>query len=727
MDIHSPLKKFFGFSQFKGLQEEVIKSILQKKNTFVIMPTGGGKSLCYQLPALMNEGTAIVISPLIALMKNQVDAIRGISEHNGVAHVLNSSLNKSEVAQVKSDIQQGITKLLYVAPESLIKEEYVSFLKQQTISFVAIDEAHCISEWGHDFRPEYRNLKHIIEQIDNVPVIGLTATATEKVQEDILKTLGISDATKFKASFNRSNLFYEVRPKTKDVEKDIIRFVKQREGKSGIIYCLSRKKDEEIAQVLQVNNIKAVPYHAGLDAKTRVKHQDMFLMEDCDVVVATIAFGMGIDKPDVRFVIHHDIPKSLESYYQETGRAGRDDGEGYCLAFYAYKDIEKLEKFMASKPIAEQEIGHALLQEVVGYAETSMSRRKYLLHYFGEYFDEINGDGAQMDDNTKNPKKKHEASDDVVKLLSVVRDTKEKYKSKDIVNAIIGKENALLNSHKTNLKPFFGIGKEKDASYWMALLRQVLVVNFIRKEIEQYGVVKLSKEGEKFLNKPSSFLMSEDHVYSQENTSDIITNEPSSGASADEKLIKFLKSLRKKVAVKQGVPPFAVFQDPSLDDMALKYPTNLEELSKVHGVGEGKARKFGKEFVDLISKYVVEFDVVRPDDLIVKSTGVNSGLKLFIIQNTDRKLPLIDIAKSKGLEMDQLIKEMEVIIYSGTKLNIDYSLDDLLDEDQQEDIYEYFMEAESDNIQKALDEFDGEYDEEELRLMRIKFINEVAN
>ena len=727
MDIHSPLKKFFGFSQFKGLQEEVIKSILQKKNTFVIMPTGGGKSLCYQLPALMNEGTAIVISPLIALMKNQVDAIRGISEHNGVAHVLNSSLNKSEVAQVKSDIQEGITKLLYVAPESLIKEEYVSFLKQQTISFVAIDEAHCISEWGHDFRPEYRNLKHIIEQIDNVPVIGLTATATEKVQEDILKTLGISDATKFKASFNRSNLFYEVRPKTKDVEKDIIRFVKQREGKSGIIYCLSRKKVEEIAQVLQVNNIKAVPYHAGLDAKTRVKHQDMFLMEDCDVVVATIAFGMGIDKPDVRFVIHHDIPKSLESYYQETGRAGRDDGEGYCLAFYAYKDIEKLEKFMASKPIAEQEIGHALLQEVVGYAETSMSRRKYLLHYFGEYFDEINGDGAQMDDNTKNPKKKHEASVDVVKLLSVVRDTKEKYKSKDIVNAIIGKENALLNSHKTNLKPFFGIGKEKDASYWMALLRQVLVVNFIRKEIEQYGVVKLSKEGEKFLNKPSSFLMSEDHVYSQENTSDIITNEPSSGASADEKLIKFLKSLRKKVAVKQGVPPFAVFQDPSLDDMALKYPTNLEELSKVHGVGEGKARKFGKEFVDLISKYVVEFDVVRPDDLIVKSTGVNSGLKLFIIQNTDRKLPLIDIAKSKGLEMDQLIKEMEVIIYSGTKLNIDYSLDDLLDEDQQEDIYEYFMEAESDNIKEALDEFDGEYDEEELRLMRIKFINEVAN
>ena len=727
MNIYPPLKKYFGFSQFKGLQEEVIKSILQKKNTFVIMPTGGGKSLCYQLPALMNSGTAIVISPLIALMKNQVDAIRGISDHEGVAHVLNSSLNKSEVAQVKSDIENGITKLLYVAPESLIKEEYVSFLKKQTISFVAIDEAHCISEWGHDFRPEYRNLKHIIKQIDNVPVIGLTATATEKVQEDILKTLGISDATTFKASFNRPNLFYEVRPKTKDVEKDIIRFVKQRQGKSGIIYCLSRKKVEEISQVLQVNNIKAVPYHAGLDAKTRARHQDMFLMEDCDVVVATIAFGMGIDKPDVRFVIHHDIPKSLESYYQETGRAGRDDGEGYCLAFYAYKDIEKLEKFMASKPIAEQEIGHALLQEVVGYAETSMSRRKYLLHYFGEYFDEINGDGAQMDDNTKNPKKKHEAKENVVKLLSVVRDTNDKYKSKDIVNAIVGKENALLNSHKTNLKPFFGCGKEKDSSYWMALLRQVLVVNFIRKEIEQYGVVKLTKKGESFLSSPTSFMMTEDHIYSQEATEDIITNEPSSGASADEKLVRFLKDLRKKVAVKYGVPPFAVFQDPSIDDMALKYPITLEELSKVHGVGEGKARKFGKEFISLISKYVEDNDLVRPDDLIVKSTGVNSGLKLYIIQNTDRKLPLIDIAKSKGLEMDQLIKEMEVIIFSGTKLNIDYSLDDLLDEEQQEDIYEYFMEAKSDNIQEALDEFDGEYDEEELRLMRIKFINEVAN
>ncbi|MFY0604408.1 MAG: RecQ family ATP-dependent DNA helicase [Flavobacteriaceae bacterium] len=727
MDLHSPLKKFFGFNKFKGLQEVVIESVINNDNTFVIMPTGGGKSLCYQLPALMKEGTAIVVSPLIALMKNQVDAIRGISENRGIAHVLNSSLNKTEVAQVKADIQNGITKLLYVAPESLIKEEYVEFLQSQKISFVAIDEAHCISEWGHDFRPEYRNLRHIIKRIDNVPVIGLTATATEKVQEDILKTLGITDANTFKASFNRANLFYEVRPKTKDVEKDIIRFVKQRIGKSGIIYCLSRKKVEEIAQILQVNGIKAVPYHAGLDAKTRVKHQDMFLMEDCDVVVATIAFGMGIDKPDVRYVIHHDIPKSLESYYQETGRAGRDDGEGYCLAFYAYKDIEKLEKFMASKPVAEQEIGHALLQEVVGYAETSMNRRKYLLHYFGEEFDEVNGEGADMDDNSRNPKKRHEAKDNVVKLLSIVRDTKEKYKPKEVVNTLVGKENAMLSSHKTHLQPFFGIGKDQSAPYWMALLRQVLVVDLIKKEIEQYGVVKLTDKGRAFIANPTSFMMTEDHEYSQEDTADIITNTKGASVSADEKLIKMLKDLRKKIAVKQGVPPFAVFQDPSLDDMALKYPITLEELSTVHGIGEGKARKFGKEFVALISEYVDENDIMRPDDLIVKSTGVNSGLKLYIIQNTDRKLPLIDIAKSKGLEMDQLIKEMEAIIYSGTKLNIDYSIDDLLDEDQQEEIYDYFMEAESDKIQEALDEFDGDYDEEELRLMRIKFINEVAN
>ncbi|MCL7753212.1 ATP-dependent DNA helicase RecQ [Polaribacter sp. Z022] len=727
MDLYGPLKKFFGFNKFKGLQEQVVKSIVNNNNTFVIMPTGGGKSLCYQLPALMSEGTAIVVSPLIALMKNQVDAIRGISEHNGVAHVLNSSLNKTEVNQVKEDISNGITKLLYVAPESLIKEEYVTFLKSQKISFVAIDEAHCISEWGHDFRPEYRNLKHIIKAIDNVPIICLTATATEKVQEDILKTLGITNANRFKASFNRANLFYEVRPKTKEVEKDIIRFVKQREGKSGIIYCLSRKKVEEIAQILQVNGIKAVPYHAGLDAKTRVKHQDMFLMEDCDVVVATIAFGMGIDKPDVRFVIHHDIPKSLESYYQETGRAGRDDGEGYCLAFYAYKDIEKLEKFMASKPVAEQEIGHALLQEVVGYAETSMNRRKYLLHYFGEEFDVENGDGADMDDNSRNPKKKHEAKEDVVTLLKVVKDTLQKYKAKEIVNTLVGKENALLTSHKTHLQPFFGIGKDKSSLYWMALIRQVLVIHLIKKEIEQYGVIKLTEEGKSFIEKPTSFMMTEDHTYNEDDDNSIITNSKSSGGVADENLIKQLKDLRKKVATRQGVPPFAVFQDPSLDDMALKYPITLTELSKVHGVGEGKARKFGKEFVKLIADYVEENDILRPDDLIVKSTGTNSGLKLFIIQNTDKKLPLIDIAKAKGLEMSVLIKEMEMIIFSGTKLNIDYSIDDLLDEDQQEEIHDYFMEADTDRIQDALDEFDGDYDEEELRLMRIKFINEVAN
>ena len=727
MNLYDALKKFFGFNQFKGLQEDVVKSILDDQNTFVIMPTGGGKSLCYQLPALMKEGTAIVVSPLIALMKNQVDAIRGISETHGIAHVLNSSLNKSEINQVMSDISSGVTKLLYVAPESLIKEEYVDFLKQQNISFVAIDEAHCISEWGHDFRPEYRNLRNIIKQIDNVPVIGLTATATEKVQEDILKTLGMTDANVFKASFNRPNLFYEVRPKTKEVEKDIIRFIKQREGQSGIIYCLSRKKVEEIAQVLQVNGINALPYHAGFDAKTRAKHQDMFLMEDCDVVVATIAFGMGIDKPDVRYVIHHDIPKSLESYYQETGRAGRDGGEGHCLTFYAYKDIEKLEKFMANKPVAEQEVGHALLQEVVGYAETSMNRRKYILHYFGEEFDEVNGEGADMDDNMRNPKKKHEAQEEVAIILKIVTETNEMYKAKEIVNTLIGKENALLKSHKTTEQPFFGIGKSKTSSYWMALIRQILVADLIRKEIEQYGVIKITKAGEAFLKEPQSFMMTEDHQYSSDDDASIITNAKSSNEGTDQKLVSILKDLRKQVGKKLGVPPFAVFQDPSINDMALKYPITLDELSKVHGVGEGKAKKYGKDFVKVIEQYVEDNDIIRPDDLIVKSTGVNSGLKLYIIQNTDRKLPLEDIASSKGLQMNELIKEMEAIVFSGTKLNIDYAIEDLLDEDQQEEIYEYFMEAETDKIQEALDEFDGDYDDEELRLMRIKFTSDVAN
>ena len=727
LDLQEALKKYFGFSQFKGLQQDVIKSLIGKHNTFVVMPTGGGKSLCYQLPALVQEGTAIVVSPLIALMKNQVDALRGISTDYGIAHVLNSSLNKGEVKTVMNDIENGITKLLYVAPESLTKEEYIDFLKKQKISFVAIDEAHCISEWGHDFRPEYRNLKNIIERIDNVPVIGLTATATEKVQEDILKNLGMSDANTFKASFNRPNLFYEVRPKTKEIDKDIIRFVRKYANKSGIIYCLSRKKVEEIAQILQVNGIKVVPYHAGLDAKTRARHQDMFLMEDVDVVVATIAFGMGIDKPDVRFVIHHDIPKSLESYYQETGRAGRDGGEGYCLAYYAYKDIEKLEKFLSGKPIAEQDIGHALLQEVVSYAETSMSRRKFLLHYFGEEFDEVNGEGADMDDNVRNPKKKIEAKEEVITLLEVIRDTNQEYKAKEVVNTLIGKSNALLKSRRTDSRAYFGSGSAKDDKFWMALIRQVLVAGYLAKEIEQYGVLKLTSLGEKFIKKPDSFMMTEDHIYDTGDDSNIITNSKSAGGGTDEKLMGMLKDLRKRVGKRLGVPPFVIFQDPSLEDMTIKYPTTVEDLYNIHGVGDGKAKKFGKEFVDLIARYVEENDILRPDDLVVKSTGTNSALKLFIIQNTDKKIPLIDIAKAKGLTMEELTKELESIVYSGTKLNIDYCLGNMLDEDQQEEIHDYFMEAESDKIQTALDEFEGDYDEDELRLMRVKFISDVGN
>ena len=727
MDLYIPLKRFFGFNKFKGLQKQVIKSILANKNTFVIMPTGGGKSLCYQLPALMSEGTAIVVSPLIALMKNQVDAIRGISEHNGVAHVLNSSLNKTEVNQVKEDISRGITKLLYVAPESLIKEEYVTFLRSQKISFVAIDEAHCISEWGHDFRPEYRNLKNIIKAIDNVPVICLTATATEKVQEDILKTLGIPDANRFKASFNRPNLFYEVRPKTSEVEKDIIRFVKQRMGKSGIIYCLSRKKVEEVSQILQVNGINAVPYHAGLDAKTRVKHQDMFLMEDADVVVATIAFGMGIDKPDVRFVIHNDIPKSIESYYQETGRAGRDGGEGHCLAYYSYKDIEKLEKFMSGKPVAEQEIGHALLQEVVAFAETSISRRKFILHYFGEEFDTSTGEGGQMDDNMRNPKTKQEAQNQAQKLLRVISETNEQYKSKDVVNVIVGNANALIKSHRTDKQSFFGIGVAFQDHYWMALLRQLLVAKYIKKDIETYGVIKLTQKGLDFIETPSSFMMTEDHSFKQANDDAIVIANKGGGAVADAGLFKLLKAELKATADKLSLPPYVIFQEPSLEDMALKYPISVEELFNVHGVGEGKAKKYGKNFVALIKKYVDENQIERPDDFVVKSTGSNSANKLYIIQNVDRKLPLTDIADSKGLPMEELIKQMEAIVYSGTKLDISYWVDEMLDEDQQEDIHEYFLESETDKIDDAMQEFDGEYDDEELRIYRIKFINEVAN
>ncbi|MBC7607645.1 MAG: DNA helicase RecQ [Burkholderiales bacterium] len=726
IDIHKELKKYFGFNQFKGLQEQVIKSILAKQNTFVIMPTGGGKSLCYQLPALVQEGTAIVVSPLIALMKNQVDAIRSLSSESGIAHVLNSSLTKTEITQVKKDITSGLTKLLYVAPESLTKEEYVTFLQKGIISFVAIDEAHCISEWGHDFRPEYRNLRHIIKQLGDVPIIGLTATATPKVQEDILKNLDMINATTFKASFNRPNLFYEVRTKTKNIESDIIRFIKQYKGKSGIIYCLSRKKVEAIAEVLQVNGISAVPYHAGLDAKTRARHQDMFLMEDVDVVVATIAFGMGIDKPDVRFVIHHDIPKSLESYYQETGRAGRDGGEGYCLAYYSYKDVEKLEKFMSGKPVAEQEIGFALLQEVVAYAETSISRRKFLLHYFGEEFNSENGDGCDMDDNVRNPKTKIEAKDQVVKLLHTVRDTKHLYKSKEIIFTLIGRVNAMIKAYRTDTQTFFGHGKDFEERYWMALIRQVLVDGLLSKDIETYGILKVTDKGLDFIQHPVSFMMSEDHEYNEIEDEAIVTAAKSSG-TADEALMSMLRDLRKKVAKKIGVPPFVVFQDPSLEDMALKYPISLDELGNIHGVGEGKAKKYGKEFIELISRYVADNDIIRPDDLVVKSTGANSANKLYIIQNIDRKLSLDDIASAKGMNMDTLIKEMEQIVYSGTKLNIKYWIDEMLDDDQQEEIHQYFMDSETDKIEEALAAFERDFDIDELRLMRIKFISEVAN
>jgi ATP-dependent DNA helicase RecQ len=723
-ELHKHLKSIFGFSEFKGLQEEVIKSILSGKDTFVIMPTGGGKSMCYQLPAMISEGTAIVISPLIALMKNQVDTLRGLSENEGIAHVLNSSLNKTQVKQVKKDIEDGITKLLYVAPESLTKDEYVDFLKNQNISFLAIDEAHCISEWGHDFRPEYRNIKNILNRIDeNITIIGLTATATLKVQEDILKNLRMTDANVFKASFNRPNLYYEIRHKTANVDSDIIKFVKQNEGKSGIIYCLSRKRVEELAQTLQVNGIKAVPYHAGLDAKTRSKHQDMFLMEDIDVVVATIAFGMGIDKPDVRFVIHNDIPKSIESYYQETGRAGRDGGEGHCLAYYNYKDIEKLEKFMSNKPLAEQEIGYALLQDVVAFAESPVSRRKFILHYFGEEFDNKTGEGGDMDDNVRYPKKTSEAKDDIQLLLKVIRDTKEVYKIKELVNIMMGESNALIKSHKTDKSDVFGLGKDKTKSYWTALIRQVLVNGYLNKEIESYGIIKLTEKGIDFIDNPVSFMMAEDHDYSDDKPQ---VNANKSGGS-DAKLLKMLKDLRKKVSKKKQVPPFVIFQDPSLDDMALKYPITLDELSNVHGVGDSKARKFGKPFVELIERYVEENDIIRPDDLIVKSTGANSANKLYIIQNVDRMLPLDDIADSKGMDMSELIKEMEAIVYSGTKLNISYWIDEMLDEEQQEEIHEYFLEAETDSIDDAIEEFDGDYEDEELRLYRIKFISEVAN
>ena len=727
-NLTSYLKKYFGFDQFKGQQHEIITSLLNKEDVFVLMPTGGGKSLCYQLPALMSDGVAIIVSPLIALMKNQVDAIRGISENDGIAHVLNSSLNKSETKAVMTDIKDGVTKMLYVAPESLTKEEYIDFFKSVKISFFGIDEAHCISEWGHDFRPEYRNLKAIINKIGDAPIIALTATATPKVQEDIQKTLGMQSAKVFKDSFNRTNLFYEIRPKV-DQDKQIIKFIKQNEGKSGVIYCLSRKKVEEITQLLQVNGINAIPYHAGLDAKTRSKHQDMFLMEDASVVVATIAFGMGIDKPDVRFVMHYDMPKSLESYYQETGRAGRDGGEGVCISFYDYKDIEKLEKFLASKPVAEREVGMQLLSEVVAYAETSMSRRKFLLHYFGEEFDDKKGEGANMDDNMRNPKKMIEAKDDAILALDVVQKTNQKLKLNDVVNAIVGKETSITKSYNLSTEDFFGIGKGKEDYYWKSILRQLIVHNFLEKEIESYGVLKITKAGKEFISKPTSFEIAEDIDFKKLLSEGNFEKEETTTTPVafDDVLLKQLKELRKKISKKHQIPPFAVFQDTSLDDMTMQYPTTIKELTNVFGVGEGKAQKFGKDFVDFIAQYVKDNDIVRPDDKVIKQVADKSSHKVYIIQSTDRKLNLEDVAEAKNLSMSDLLSEMESIVYQGTKLNIDYYIDDVLDEDQQEEISDFLMDSESDSMSTLLQEFSDDYDEEELRLMRIKFISDVAN
>ncbi|QDP86498.1 DNA helicase RecQ [Chryseobacterium sp. SNU WT5] len=727
-DLSKELKKYFGFSKFKGHQEEIIKTLFQGNDVFVLMPTGGGKSLCYQLPALISTGTAIVVSPLIALMKNQVDAINGLSSVEGIAHVLNSSLNKTQTKQVFDDIKSGVTKLLYVAPESLIKEEYLEFLKGVEISFVAIDEAHCISEWGHDFRPEYRNLKTIIDKIADVPMIALTATATPKVQDDIQKTLGMSNAVVFKESFNRPNLFYEVRPKV-NIDREIVKFINARKGKSGIVYCLSRRKVEEFAQVLQVNGINALPYHAGLDQKTRVMNQDKFLMEDADVIVATIAFGMGIDKPDVRFVIHYDIPKSLESYYQETGRAGRDGGEGYCLAFYDPKDIEKLEKFLAQKPVSEREIGLQLLNEVVGYAETSMSRRQYILYYFGEQFDPVKGQGAMMCDNSTNPPVLKDASKELAILLKLVRDLEEKFKTKDLISVIVGKENPVTKSYKLDATEHFGIGKAQPENFWKSVIRQATVQNYLQKDIETYGVLKLTEKGNKaIIEKKSQFFIAEDREYNLEQTkADSDKVQTQTGEGLDQVLFAQLKDLRKKIAKKHEKPPYTIFMDPSLEDMTVQYPVTVEEIGNIYGVGDGKAKKYGKDFADFIKKYVEENNIERTQDMVMKTVANKSSHKVFIIQSTDKKIDLEDIARAKNLSMGDLLKEMERIVYQGTKININYYIDENFDEDIVEDFMTFMGESESDSMKILLAEFGDDLSDEEVRMLRIKFISDVAN
>ena len=722
--LHERLKEYFGFTSFKGNQEEVIRNVLAGKDTFVLMPTGGGKSLCYQLPALVMDGVAIIISPLIALMKNQVDAMRTFSMEDGIAHFLNSSLNKAAVAKVKSDVLAGKTKLLYFAPESLTKEDNVSFLRQIKISFYAIDEAHCISEWGHDFRPEYRRIRPIINDIGAAPLIALTATATPKVQMDIQKNLGMLDAAVFKSSFNRPNLFYEVRSKT-NATKEIIRYIKSNPGKSGIIYCLSRKKVEELAELLAANSIKVAPYHAGMDAVTRAANQDAFLNEKVDVIVATIAFGMGIDKPDVRYVIHYDIPKSLEGYYQETGRAGRDGGDGHCLTFYSYKDIQKLEKFMQGKPVAEQEIGKLLLLETVSYAESSMCRRKTLLHYFGEEYPEEN---CGCCDNCLHPKPKIDAQASLRMALEALRDLGDKFKADYLASVLVGKNTALIKSYGHNKSEWFGAGADHDIRYWGAVIRQALIMGLIDKNIENYGLLSINAKGEEFIAAPRPVYITLDHDYDEEEKETDAVAPTGKGGAADEELFSMLKDLRKKVARQHDLPPFVIFQDPSLEDMAIQYPITIEEMQNISGVGVGKARKFGEEFIRLIRTYVEEKEIVRPQDMIVKSVGNKSGNKIFIIQAIDRKMDFEDIARAKNLDFDELLTEIEGIVNSGTRLDISYYIDEFMDEDKAEDIYLYFKEdAESDSLDDAVEELGGDYTEEEIRLVRIKFMCEQGN